>query len=348
MAKRNATKRNPTLRDVAALVGVHLSTVSRALDPRTRHLITAELAERIRAAAGQLDYRPNAIAYGLRTRRSRSIGALIPDITNPIFPPILRGIEDVLAPLHYVTLIVNTDDDPDKAAEAVAQLRSRGVDGLVIACAMRHDTMLAQALAEHLPVVAVNRTAELPGLGSVIHDEAHGMAALLAHLVGLGHRRIAHIAGPEALSTGAGRRIAFRAELARHGLAEVHGMIVQAARFSEQEGERCAEALLGAAQPPTAIVAGNDLLALGALQALARRGLRCPEDVSITGYNDMAFVDRLAPPLTTVRIATYEAGRRAARLILQQIEGAVPAPVERLAVTLIVRGSTGPVRPRQD
>ncbi len=340
-------KRNATLRDVAALVGVHLSTVSRALDPRTRHLITAELAERIRAAAGQLEYRPNAMAYSLRTRRSRSIGALIPDITNPIFPPILRGLEDVLAPLHYVTLIVNTDNDPDQAAEAVARLRSRGVDGLVIACAMRHDPMLAQLLADHLPIVVVNRTSDLPGLGGVIHDEAHGMAALVAHLVGLGHRRIAHIAGPGALSTGAGRLAAFRAELARHAVAEAPGTIVQAARFSEQEGERCAELLLAAGRPPTAIVAGNDLLALGGLQALRRHGLRCPDDVSITGYNDMAFVERRAPPLTTGRIATYAAGRRAARLILQQIEGAAPAPVERLAVELIVRGSTGPARPRR-
>lgn len=341
-------KRNATLRDIAEQVGVHLSTVSRALDPRTRHLITAELAERIQLAAEQLEYRPNAVAYSLRTRRSRSIGVLIPDITNPIFPPIVRGLEDVLAPEHYVTLIVNTDNDPDKAAEAVAKLRSRGVDGLVIACATRRDPMIAQLAAEHIPLIVVNRLSDLPGLGGVIHDEAQGMAALVAHLAALGHRRIAHIAGPDALSTGASRLAAFRAELARHGLAEEPGMIVQAARFSEEEGQRCAERLLDAARPPSAIAAGNDLLALGALQALRRRGLSCPDDVSVAGYNDMAFVDRLAPPLTTVRIATYEAGRRAARLILRQIEGGEPAPVEILPVELIVRGSTGPARPRKE
>jgi LacI family transcriptional regulator, galactose operon repressor len=339
------TRRSATLRDVAERVGVHLSTVSRALDPRTRHLITPELAERILQAAGQLQYRPNAMAYSLRTRRSRSVGVLIPDITNPIFPPIVRGLEDVLAPLHYVTLIVNTDNDPDKAAEAVAKLQSRGVDGLVVACATRHDPMIARLLAEHLPVVVVNRTSDLPGLGGVIHDEARGMAAVVAHLVGLGHRRLGHTAGPDMLSTGAGRLAAFRAALACHGLPKQPSLIVQAAAFTEEEGRRCAGLLLDQPRPPTAIVGGNDLLALGAVQALRARGLGCPDDVSVTGYNDMAFVDRLEPPLTTVRIATYEAGRRAGRLILEQIEGKASAPVEILPVELIVRGSTGPARP---
>ena len=334
-------RRAATLRDVAQMVGVHLSTVSRALDPRTRHLITPELAERIRSAAQELSYRPNAQAYSLRTRRSHSIGVLVPDITNPIFPPMVRGLEDVLAPRHYVTLVVNTDDDGGKTQDALAMLRGRGVDALVVACALRDDPMLANLLAAHVPVIAVNRVAELTGLGGVVHDDAQGMAALVAHLVALGHRRIAHIAGPGALSTGASRLASFRAALAAHGLRAEPDGIVQSLRFSEAEGERCAELLLPAG--PTAIVAGNDLLALGALRALRLHGLRCPEDISVTGYNDMPFVDRLDPPLTTVRIATYEAGRIAAGLVLRQIEGEAPAPIETLPVELIVRGSTGKV-----
>jgi len=336
-------RRAATLRDVAQMVGVHLSTVSRALDPRTRHLITPELAERIRSAAQELSYRPNAQAYSLRTRRSHSIGVLVPDITNPIFPPMVRGLEDVLAPRHYVTLVVNTDDDGGKTQDALNMLRGRGVDALVVACALRDDPMLAGLLAAHVPVIAVNRVAELTGLGGVVHDDAQGMAALVAHLVGLGHRRIAHIAGPGALSTGASRLATFHAALAVHGLAADPACIAQSQRFSEAEGERCAEVLLQAKPRPTAIVGGNDLLALGALRALRRHGLSCPHDISITGYNDMPFVDRLDPPLTTVRIATYEAGRIAAGLALRQIEGEAPAPIETLPVELIVRGSTGKV-----
>jgi LacI family transcriptional regulator len=338
------TRRAATLRDIAEVVGVHLSTVSRALDDRTRHLITPELAAHIQMTAQKLQYRPNAVAYSLRMRRSRSIGVLVPDITNPIFPPIVRGLENVLAPQHYITLVINTDDDPEKTADAVAILRGRGVDALVVACAMRDDPMIAGLLAGHVRVIAVNRVAELPGLGGVVHDDAQGMAAVIAHLVGLGHRRIAHIAGPDALSTGATRLVAFHAALARHGLAADPALVVQANRFSEAEGQRAAERLLQVQPRPTAIVGGNDLLALGALRELRRHGLLCPRDISVTGFNDMPFVDRLDPPLTTVRIATYEAGRRAAQLVLRQIEGGggVP-PVEILPVELMVRGSTGPV-----
>jgi LacI family transcriptional regulator len=335
-------QRGPTLRDIAAEIGVHLSTVSRALDPRTRHLITSDLAERIQTAAQAMQYRPNSIAYSLRTRRSRMIGVLVPDITNPIFPPTVRGLEDVLAPQHYVTLVVNTDNDPAKASEAVAMLRGRGVDGLVIACATRQDPMIDLLLRDGLPVIAVNRLAEHADLSGVVHDEAGGIAALVDHLVAIGHRRIAHIAGPAALSTGAMRLAVFEGQIDRHQMSVDPAMIVQANFYSEAEGRRCAAALLRLPRRPTAIVAGNDLLALGAMMELREHGLRCPQDVSVTGYNDMAFVDRLSPPLTTVRIDTYEAGRRAAGMVLQQIESEATPPrqIETLPVCLVLRGST--------
>jgi LacI family transcriptional regulator len=342
--KQRMEKRRATLKSVAEAVGVHVSTVSRALDPKTSHLITSELTERITATARELGYRPNAIAYSLRTKRSRTIGVILPDIMNPIFPPIVRGIEDVLVKAGYAALVVNTDHDIEKEAQHVDMLRARGVDGLIVASVELQDYSFA-GLAESLPIVAVNRLGETPGLSAVINDEVAGISAVVDHLAALGHRRIAHIAGPSALSTGAARAAAFRARVAELGLDGDPSLVVEATRFRESEGRRLCEVLL-AGTPPTAIVAGNDLLALGAIEGLHARGLSCPGDISVTGYNDMPFVDRLPPPLTTVRIRSYDTGRRAAEIVLQQIETPVAdrRPVfEMLSVELIVRASSGPV-----
>ena len=336
-------KRRATLKDVAEAVGVHVSTASRALHPKTRHLITDELAERILAAARTLEYRPNSIAYSLRTRRSMTVGVLVPDITNPIFPPIVRGLEDVLVPRGYATLVVNTDGNPEKEATYIHMLQGRGVDGLVVASAERRDTALAKVLDDQLPLVAVNRKTEHPNLWAVVNDEETGINAIVDHLVSLGHKRFAHIAGPQNLSTGFLRRKAFLARIAALGLEWDPKLMTQAARYSEEEGKRACDLLLDVGGA-TAIVAANDLLALGALHMLRERGLSCPGDVSVTGYNDMPFVDRLSPPLTTVRIQSYESGRHAAALILQQIETPVEnrrPETEVLPVELVARGSTG-------
>ncbi len=338
-------KRRATLKDVADAVGVHVSTASRALHPKTRHLITDELAEKILTAARKLDYQPNSIAYSLRTRRSMTIGVLVPDITNPIFPPIVRGLEDVLVPRGYTTLVVNTDGDAAKAATHIQMLRGRGVDGLIVASAERKDKTLAEVMEDQLPIVAVNRSADQPNLSAVINDEAAGLDAVVSHLYKLGHRRIGHIAGPQRLSTGLARRKAFESSIKAVGLELKPERIVEAKRFSEVEGKRCAHELLDRNPDLTAIVGGNDLLALGAITAMAERGLACPKDISVTGFNDMPFVDRLAPPLTTVRIQPYETGRHAAEAILDQIETPIEdrqPRIEIMPVDFIIRGSTGP------
>lgn len=339
-------RRRSTLKDVAEAVGVHVSTVSRALHPHTRGLITEDLAARILAAARELDYQPDPIARSLKTRRSMSIGVLVPDITNPIFPPIVRGLEDVLVPRGYTALVINTDNDPVKAATHVDMLRRRGIDGLIVASAERRDAVLAEIAQDNLPLVAVNRMPDSPRVAAVVNDEAAGIAAVLEHLAALGHRRVAHIAGPQTLSTGSARRQAFEACLARLDLERDPSLIVEASGFIEAEGKRCADLLLDLARPPTAIVAANDLLALGTIRALGERGLSAPDDMSVTGFNDMPLFDRLTPPLTTVRIQSYETGRRAASLILEQIEtGRIrPAKPLVLPVTFVARGSTGPAR----
>tara|TARA_R110002020_G_scaffold57582_9_gene158309 strand:+ start:6606 stop:7745 length:1140 start_codon:yes stop_codon:yes gene_type:complete len=341
------------LKDVAAAAGVHASTVSRALDPKSRHLITDSLAERITRIANELQYRPNSIASSLRTQQSMTIGVLVPDITNMIFPPILRGIEDTLAEQGYVAIIANTDSDPTKESALIDIMRARGVDGLILASAQRQDAAIVQVMEDGAPVVTVNRMIDDERVSYVVNDETGGIGLAVQHVVDLGHRTIAHLAGPQRLSTGLFRYYGFCRAAKKHRLRNWRELIAFASAFNEDEGREACLDLIDRGIPFTAVITANDRLAMGAMQALASRGLRVPEDVSVTGYNDMPFTDLLTPPLTTVRIQTYEAGRRAGEIILERLgadRGTLPAVHEVLDVELVPRASTAapPDEPRSE
>jgi LacI family transcriptional regulator len=308
-----------TLKDVAAMAKVHPATVSRALNPETRPLVSDETANRIIAAADALGYRPNTVARSLRTRRSNTVGVLIPDLNNPLFPPIVRGIEDRLAADGYVALIGNTDNDDERERLVFELMRGRHVDGFVFATARLRDSLLAQAEAARIPVVLVNRFAEAYGFPSVSVDNEAGIELAVAHLVSLGHRRIAHIAGPLGVSTGLSRYQGFLAVMEAYGLPVNPDLIAYASAYSIDEGEKCCRELIETDNGCTAIAAANDMLAIGCYVALEAAGLTCPRDMSIVGFNDMPFVDRLTPPLTSVSFAHYEVGTEAGRLILEQI-----------------------------
>lgn len=330
-----------TIRDVAERVGVHPSTVSRVMNPATRGRITPEIVQKVTTAAADLGYLPNQAAQGLRTNRTRTIGVLIPDITNPLFPPIIRGIEDALGAAGYSAILGNTDNLMARERDAVATMRARQVDGLILATARRNDPIVAECLAENLPVILVNRSSDTDGVSSVVNDDALGIARAISHLKELGHRHIAHIAGPRTLSTGEARYQSFHAVMASEGLPLEPSLIVETSAFSEDEGLRAAAQLIAGTAPFTAIVAANDLLALGVYEALADAGLSCPSDVSVTGFNDMPFIDRVSPALTTIRIPQYEMGREAAKRLVDVIDNPdSPARSTTLRPELILRGST--------
>ena len=339
-----------TLKDVAALARVHPATASRALNPLTSSLVSGETASRIRAAADSLGYRPNAVARSLRMRRSDTVGVLIPDLTNPLFPPIVRGIEDRLAADGYIALIGNTDSDDDRERLVFERMRARHVDGIVTATAHLDSPLLAEAVADRLPVVLVNRAADGYGFPCVSADNERGTALAVEHLLALGHRRIGHIAGPQGISTGLSRYRGYTRALAAHGIEADPRLVVYARAYSLEEGDRCGRALLEADRGCTAIAAANDMLAVGCYTAIETAGLTCPGDISVVGFNDMPFIDRLKPPLTTVSFPHYQVGTEAGRLILEQIAassegGALPhgqGQVLLLAPDLVVRGSTAP------
>lgn len=333
-----------TLADVARAAGVHPGTASKALSATWRGTVAPGTVRRVQAAAERLGYQPNAMARALRTRRSFSVGVMLPDLTNPLFPPIVRGLEEVFRPNGLVSLVVNTDNDASREARLFAALQARQCDGYVLATASRSDAVVEEIARRGIPAVLVNRLTEGPLVPSVAGDEAAGVRAAVDHLIGLGHRRIAHIAGPHNLSTGYVREQAFHQAVRRHRLVEANCPIVQAAAYTESAGQQAALTLVGQVERPTAIVAGNDLLALGAIDGLRESGISCPHEMSVVGFNDMPFLGRMSPGLTTLQLPKREMGVEAAKLLLERMSDAsVPdARCLLLPCPLIVRESTAP------
>jgi LacI family transcriptional regulator len=333
-----------TLRDVAKQAGVHPGTASRALNAQTRSLVNPDTARKVIEAAEQLGYRPNPIARGLKTNRSFTIGVLIPDLTNPLFPPIVRGIEDRLATEGYTALLANSDNDPDKERLHFETMKGRQVEGFIMATAQRDHPLIEDAIAADTPIVMVNRTVESPRAVAVIPDDRAGTKLAVDHLVSLGHRRIAHLVGPKRFSTGLIRYQSFIEAMREHDVEPDPDLIKFTETFTEVEGARTFNQILDAGTPFTAVFAGNDLIALGCYDVMSERGLRCPEDLSVVGFNDIPLLDKMRPPLTTIRIPHYEIGVRAAELVLERLQDPTAAPVTiSLPPELIVRGSTSPV-----
>jgi LacI family transcriptional regulator len=330
-----------TLRDVARLAAVHPGTVSRALNPETRRMVNEETARRVLAAAAQLDYRPNPIARGLKTNRSMTVGVLVPDLTNPLFPPIVRGIQDRLEQSGYTPLIANTDNDPDRERMDFEAMRARQVDGVITATARLDHEVLDEMGAAGLPIVLVNRRLTDGALPSATVDDREGARMAVEHLAGLGHTRIAHLGGPQTLSTGRLRWEGFVEGMRRARLEIDPARVHFGDAFTEPEGARLCLELLRDGTDATAIVCGNDLMALGCYDVFGELRIRCPDELSVVGFNAMPFSDRFNPPLTTVGIPHYEIGAAAADLLRARLQKPdAPARHVVLRPTLIVRGST--------
>ncbi|MDP1711672.1 MAG: LacI family DNA-binding transcriptional regulator [Candidatus Nanopelagicaceae bacterium] len=328
-----------TLQQVAEAAGVHAATASRALNPATRSKVNDQTATRILEASKKLGYRGNPMARGLRTSRSMTVGVLIPDLTNPFYPPLVRGIDDGLDTMGYVPLLANSDDSPIRELTLLESMRDRHVDGFIIATARVNDPAIRSIVAEGLPVVLVSRTVKGLKVPSVTLDDELAIEMAVDHLVDLGHSSIGHIAGPQDSTTGIKRKAGFLRACRSHGIKNT--AIVETTRFSEDQG-RIASARLLDQHYVTAIVASNDLIALGALATLAERRLNCPEDISVIGVNDMAYLDRIAPPLTTIHTDTYQMGLSAAQLLLSIIGGTKSDVIENrvLRPHLVLRKST--------
>lgn len=331
--------------DVALAAGVHPGTASRALNPATRGRVSPDTSRRILKVAERLGYVPNTIARGLRTSKSFVVAMLVPDITNPLFPPMVRAAEQVLSLAGYTLVLTDTDNDADTERRQVEQLRGRGTDGFIIATARWHDPLLEEIADHGVPAVLVNRNIGSHRLPYVGADERTGMTLAVEHLAELGHRRMVHLGGPQDTSTGRDRASAFRQAMDSLGLPTSEGMVQVCASYTEAAGADATRLLLESGQEMTAILCGNDLIAMGALSVLSEAGISCPDQISVIGFNNMAMVDRLTPPLTTVRLPLHQIGELSARLLLAEIAGGpqnAGATQTLLAVQLAVRGTTAP------
>lgn len=331
-----------TIDDIARAAGVHPATVSRALRGVSGKVSPDKRAE-IERIARELGYQPNAVAASLRTRQTNIAAIVVPDLGNPLFGPIVQGLEQALRRHRMLCLVAQTPVAPAERRELIVALANRQVSGLLILAAESDDPMLEVARQRRLPTVLVNRGTGDREFSSVVSDDRESVRLVLEHLRGLGHRRIAHIAGPAASSTGRARRAAFE-EMARAPGFEACP-VVEAAAFTRAAGQDATERLLQAGPRPTALFAANDLIALGALDVLRAQGLAVPRDLSLVGHNDMPLVDLIDPPLTTVRVAVEQMSAQGASLFMEHLREPELAPSTRVLMpTLVVRGSTAALK----
>jgi len=330
-----------TAKDVAREAGVHQSTVSRALDPAQADRVRPETRLRVEQAARKLNYNPNLTARDLRSQRTMTVGVLIPSFGNPVYGSLVRGISAELEQRRYHALVIETPDGRDRIPSALAILQGRRVDGMIIASARTGDEdAVRRVMDAGVPVVLALRWLDALDTIRVINDDELGGALAARHLIELGHRRLAEVGGPESISNFTARSRGFRKVAERAGI-EVVGGTFQAQAPTIAEGRRTTARLLDLHAGVTGVFAHNDLLAVGALESLAARRLRCPDDVSIVGYNDSPLTAHLAPPLTTVRMPIDPMGHLAARRLLEVIDGASADPVTlSLPPRLLVRQST--------
>ena len=335
--------RRVTITDVARAANVHASTVSRVLNGRAELSLLPETRERVIAAATRLGYRPSALARGLRLRRTFTLGMLVPDITNPVFPSIIKGVEGAAHARGYHLILCNTDDSFEREASYLRVLREWRVDGILIASSSTADSTIAELRREKVPFVLLNSASRASDDLAVTPDNRQGVSAALDHLIQLGHRRIGLIAAPQTTVTGQERLLAARAALRRHHLSIDDALVAVADSFSEVSGYRAARRLLLDGEPLTAIFCANDLIALGAIRFAREIGLAVPADLSVVGFNNIPQSELFDPPLTTVHVPQEEMGVLAAALLIDQLEG---RHIERRHVVLeteiVVRGSSAP------
>ncbi|MFI1988564.1 LacI family DNA-binding transcriptional regulator [Actinoplanes sp. NPDC020271] len=319
-----------TIRDVAKASGVHISTVSRTFS--APHLVNPETRTRVLATAEELGYRPNRAARALITGRTHNIGLIVADIANPFFPPMIKAAETYARRRDYHVFVADTDEDPVVETDLVRAL-AKQVDGILLCSPRMSDDQIEQVRRE-VPLVVVNRL--IDGLPAVVMDVGTGARSAVRHLVDLGHRHLLYLSGPRGSWTNREIRKAAGAA-ARAGGAEftVLGPHVPVS----QAGAEATEAVL--ATGATAVLAYNDLMAIGLLQALQDRGVAVPEQISVVGFDDIATSALVRPTLTTVANPTAAAGRAAVDMLLQQGDDGATGQVT-LRTDLVIRNSTGP------
>ena len=328
-----------TIQDVARRAGVSIATVSRVLN-RADHPVSAAVRARVEQAARELDFQPSSLARGLAGRETRTLGLLVPDIANPYYPRLSRGVEDVASAHGYAVIVCNTDHAADKLQLYVRLFREKRVDGVLLAGGGQEQAdVLAELVGSGLPLEAVGRQAlDLPSVR--IDNVAAGRAAV-AHLVAGGRRLVAFVGGPSAHTTVADRRAGFRQALAAAGLERRSDLELEAGLRAE-DGLQAAGTLLGRAPRPDGVFAFNDYLAIGLIHGLLEAGLCVPDDVAVIGFDDIPLAPFIHPSLSSVKVPAYELGAAATERLLRRLAGQPDEPIVWLPTQVVARASSAP------
>jgi LacI family transcriptional regulator len=330
-----------TLRDVAQRAGVAPITASRAINQSG--YVRAEVRQRVLRAAQELGYVPNTLARSLRSRRTHILALVLSDITNPFFTTICRGVEDAARQAGYLVIVCNSDEDEAKEHTYLQMLLRQRVDGLLLVPARDGAAAIAAARSQHIPVVVLDR--RVPGCEvDVVRGDSLGGAYDLAKLlIRQGHRRIALLNGPQAVSTAADRGKGFQRAMEDNGLGA--GAMQLVGRFTQESGAEMTRQALATRPRPSALIAANNFISIGALNALREAGLRVPADVALVGFDDLPSTLVTFPFLTVAAQPAYEMGRQAAGLLIDRLEGREQARCREIVLParLVVRQSSGPV-----
>ncbi len=337
MQKR--VRKNVTIRDVAKRAGVTPAIVSRVFNQDKTLSIREDTRKAVISAIKELNYTPNSIARSLRTQTSHTVGFMVSDISNPFFTDVIKGIQTEAARRGYSVYLFDTGDDTKREKQYIERLRSMVVDGIILGSSYIEDTIIQDLEELQIKYVMVNRGSTNSNAPYVKNDEYMGTEQIMDYLFSLGHTRIAHLSGPLYADTAIRRLSMYRKKLNEQGIPYRNGYVIET-MYTEESGYAACEELLKQEELPTAIFAANDLVAIGAMEALRAHGLHVPEDMSVAGFNDIWISSRIFPALTTARCDMKEMGRLTFTMLYNMIEGEkIENPKIVLPTELIIRDS---------
>ena len=324
------------IKEVARLAGVSLGTVSRVINGHPT--VAPDIRKRVQAAIDKLGFRPNRVARSLRSQQSHTFGLVIPDVTNPFFAELVKSLDQSASEFGYNIILGNAEESPAVEKRYIQMLADRQVDGLLVVPSVGTRTLKVD---RDVKIVLIDRA--LPNHHVVLSDHRGGAKQAVAHLIGLGHSRIACIAGPQNLTVAVERWAGYRETMLQCGAsaALLKSTWTEFANFDYSSAYDAARRLLARRPRPTALFASSDQQAIGALRAAADLGLSVPQDLSVVGFDDIPLSDLVSPRLTTVRQAVSELSRVAVKTLISLRKGEAVAALQRIATDMKIRDSSG-------
>ena len=343
-ATRKTASKTPDIRTVAAVAKVSIATVSRTINGSS--LVSEKLSKRVWQAIRQLNYFPNTHARTLVSGRSRLFGIIVENITNPFFPELIQSFEEIAVANGYEILVSSSNSDPKVLTNCIRRMLERKVEGVAVMTFGEEEPVLDQLVHRNVPIVLAEFKLEDPKASTILLDYSTGIHEAVRHLAGLGHTRIAFLAGPHSLHSALTRENDFRAAMMACGLPIRPEWIVEC-DHTLKGGVAGYRQLKAQSEEPTAVVCSNDMTAIGVLRAAYMAGLHVPEDLSVVGLDDIDFAEFTLPPLTTIRLSRVDLARAAFDALCAQAEDPNNPAIQReflVSTSLVQRGSTAPPR----